>query len=243
LRIATDLGYLNIAECLLTAGADINAADKAGLTPLHVACSGWHVAMVRLLLSRGAKVDAADSHGRTPLHVICDRWFPEIAELLCDNGASVDAVDSNGNTPLLSACEGGKSAIARWLIDHQANINTRNKDGRTPLLVAFSSNSTIIIDHSLTSTSAVTAKAPDSSLPTYPSVEGGHMQAHLDIFNDTFSAEEMRRFETVGRSQNSRSRRFFSQYILDIIHSYAHSNTHLLMFSNNTFEPLYIVIL
>ena len=50
------------------AGARADAADRQGVTPLHVAAMRGYREGTRLLLERGARPDAADAWGTTPLH-------------------------------------------------------------------------------------------------------------------------------------------------------------------------------
>jgi ankyrin repeat protein len=59
----TDLAWRVIQK-----GADVNARDQDGLTPLHVAASQTSGDMLDLLISRRADVNAVDKMGRTPLH-------------------------------------------------------------------------------------------------------------------------------------------------------------------------------
>ena len=53
---------------LLENGADINAVDNDGLTPLHWACKLGNTGAIRRLLDAGASVHATDHSGNTPLH-------------------------------------------------------------------------------------------------------------------------------------------------------------------------------
>lgn len=51
----------------LRAGADPNAGDDVGYTPLHVAIQEERSAVVRLLLEKGADPNQADDYGNVPL--------------------------------------------------------------------------------------------------------------------------------------------------------------------------------
>ena len=57
-----------MARLLIDEGADVQAADNKGRTPLHQTSGEGHLEVARLLLDEGADVQAADINGRTPLH-------------------------------------------------------------------------------------------------------------------------------------------------------------------------------
>ena len=74
-------------DLLIRHGADINAPNRDGSTPLHVAASSrlaLESTIVRLLLRHGANVDATDSKGRTPLDVASLEGNSWIAKVLSD---------------------------------------------------------------------------------------------------------------------------------------------------------------
>ena len=88
---------------LIEKGADVEAKDKWGSTPLHFASGNNHIEIAKLLLDRGADVKAKDNGGQTPLHFASWHNRIKIAKLLIEAGADVDATDDDGETPLDNA--------------------------------------------------------------------------------------------------------------------------------------------
>jgi hypothetical protein len=79
---AVAYSHKEIAELLITEGADVNRKCEDFMTPLHVLVDGGQKEMIELLISNGADVNARDMRGRTPL----DSAEGVIAELLRKNG-------------------------------------------------------------------------------------------------------------------------------------------------------------
>jgi ankyrin len=63
----SDEEYLEAARLCLELGADVDAANSQGFTPMHGAANRGFDAMVRLLFDHGAALDREDSEGRTPM--------------------------------------------------------------------------------------------------------------------------------------------------------------------------------
>ena len=77
---------------LLAAGANVNATDGAGQTPLHIAALTGHSEAGRFLLGNGAEVNARDTKGRTPLAIA--QWSTTdeaLAEFAAATGQKVNA--------------------------------------------------------------------------------------------------------------------------------------------------------
>jgi ankyrin repeat protein len=97
---AAGRGHKEIVELLIDEGADVNAKDKRGTTPLHEAAGrGHNKDVAELLIAKGADVNAKDDNGWTPLHHAVPDGHKEIAELLIAKGGDVNAKGIYG-TPL-----------------------------------------------------------------------------------------------------------------------------------------------
>ena len=78
--IASGVGDLEAVKQHVAAGADVNAKDNNGWTPLHFASDRKNVA--EFLIKKGADVNAKDAYGFTPL----DEADDETADLLRKHG-------------------------------------------------------------------------------------------------------------------------------------------------------------
>ncbi|KAF8538590.1 ankyrin repeat protein, partial [Trichophaea hybrida] len=109
--------HRRLPRLLLTHGANVEAKDNLGETPLYHAASHGHEAAVRLLLEYHAKVNARASQTReTTLHQAAQRSHEGIARILVSAGADVTPRNSGGATTLHLAVMGGHDGIARLLL-------------------------------------------------------------------------------------------------------------------------------
>lgn len=116
LAAACSNGNEQIAQTLISFGADISLATWSGQTPLHLAARNSHLNLVRLLLESGSEVNSVDSRKATPLHSAAEAKQTEVAKLLLQYGANVIAVDENGHPPLYFPLERNDISMTRLFI-------------------------------------------------------------------------------------------------------------------------------
>ncbi|CAD7704114.1 unnamed protein product [Ostreobium quekettii] len=137
---AAQEGNLEEVQRLLEQGADIEATNSAGATPLIEASYGGHIEVVRHLLGgprvQGANVSAQDALGFSSLHCAAQEGYLVIAKDLLVAGAPVEQVTVRGSTPLLLAAQGGQLPLVKELLQAGANPGLVDRDGATPLYKA-----------------------------------------------------------------------------------------------------------
>ncbi len=122
-----------VASLLIEAGAEVEALDRWGRTPLHWAAQFGRADVVDLLLRAGAGVDRQASDGATPLHWAAQEGHAGVVQRLLRAGASVDRQDGDGRTPLHRAAWRGRAEVVKILLDAGADPGIRNRSGQTPL--------------------------------------------------------------------------------------------------------------
>jgi hypothetical protein len=126
-----------IRRCL-DLGANANAVDMSGVTPIKAAIALNRTKAVRALLDGGYD----DSDGSSLIYAIVQNR-PEILQELLKSAIKggtarkiVNQVDKNGCTPLMYAIDRNHVAIAQALLNAGANVNGFDKEGHTPLMMA-----------------------------------------------------------------------------------------------------------
>ena len=117
----SSFGYEENIEAVkktLADGADVNAKDDNGWTPLHWAAGIGHKEVSEYLITMGADVNAKTSLGSTPLHGAAMGGHKEIAERLIAKGTDVNAQSEKGRTPLDWATEKNRTEVADLLRKH-----------------------------------------------------------------------------------------------------------------------------
>lgn len=127
--------HREIAAALIQAGAEINAQDPYGVTPLSFAAISGSLETIQRLLKSGANVKAKDVDGRTALIETLtteNDLPPETIEELIQAGSEVNVRIYGGLTPLMIAAA-GNSRILKALIRAGADLNAVDDQGATAL--------------------------------------------------------------------------------------------------------------
>ncbi|NWI12199.1 ASB10 protein, partial [Crypturellus soui] len=108
LHVAARHGLADHIRLLLHYGAELEAKNEEGQTPLNTACAQPHqpqdmeryYRVCQLLVESGANVNAADRDCQHPLHLACKNANVQVVELLLARGAHVNVMNYSGNTAL-----------------------------------------------------------------------------------------------------------------------------------------------
>jgi ankyrin repeat protein len=119
---ANDLARLT---ALVSQGADVNAKDNRGETPLMYAAMVGSVEAMKFLLERNADPNVQNQFGSTAL--IWSATDLSKVQLLLDHGANPNLASKKGRTALLVAAMSDRSApIVRFLIGKGADIQAKD---------------------------------------------------------------------------------------------------------------------
>ncbi|CAF3679720.1 unnamed protein product, partial [Rotaria sordida] len=137
LHIAAHYGNLEVAQLLISRGADVNYAASQNITPLHVASKWGKANIVQLLLEKGAQIDVKTKDGLTPLHCAARSGHDQVVDLLLENGAPFGAKTKNGLSALHMAAQGDHVDAARILLYYKSTlVDDVSSDYLSPLHVA-----------------------------------------------------------------------------------------------------------
>ena len=128
-------------QLLVDGGADTNAVNKHGQTPLHTAAGGKRDCpeLCVLLIGKGAEVNAVDGNGNTSFQVALQEGNMKTAKVLLENGADCSVLNGFHETLLHLVCNAGVDMyeFCEDLIAHGASPHLTDREGYFPLHIAL----------------------------------------------------------------------------------------------------------
>lgn len=148
--------YKEILGLLVTAGANINAVDSNGQTPLHRACDYTRRDKILPLVQMGADVNGLNNYGQRPIDELVDNYsyrnedMPDIIDALLRAGADAGISPSPlvQRAPLHVAVDAGHAQSTLLLLKKGAPVDVPERSAQhlTPLLIAAENGNMAMAD-------------------------------------------------------------------------------------------------
>lgn len=167
-QLAIERGMATVAAKMLKSGANINAADADGVTPLGHALAQFNMPLVKTLVLNGADVNRpAGEGGLSPLSLIAGntdlndgKKRAEFVSFLISRGADPDQKSpATGMVPLSSAIltANGEWAMSE-LLSHEIDADAVDNDGFTPIYYTLHKTTTTALEMMINSGADVNAR-------------------------------------------------------------------------------------
>ena len=117
-------------------GAEVDAIDVDGATPLSYAAMAGHKSIVDALLRVRANPNCFDVNGATPLYYAANAGHNSIVKALLQAGANPNVYDGIRKLPLHTAVEHSFRDIVKMLLRSEANADAFDSDCNCPLHLA-----------------------------------------------------------------------------------------------------------
>ncbi|XP_034564357.1 ankyrin repeat domain-containing protein 61-like [Notolabrus celidotus] len=146
LHLSVRFAAHSAVHILSSYGANVDAVDDSGMTPLHMAAGMLRKDHIVSLIQEGADVNTGVKHSEnTPLHLAAMTVAMRTSKTLNDDigcisalleqGAEVNAENKAGMTPLQQACSMGNEELVDLMLRHGANINKLSTSGENCLFL------------------------------------------------------------------------------------------------------------
>jgi len=193
---------------------DVQAKDRLGSTPLHLAAMVGNETASLHLIGRGSNSNTKRSRDekaplvgiaanglsttkRTRSHHHPDRYVRKVQQLreadqidvLTRRGSPMEVQDNKGDTPLHEAANHGKEGVIRLLLDHGAQIGASNKEGWTALHIAVWNGKESVVQLLLDRGAAIDASNKEGKTPLHEAARNGE-EAVAQLLLDRGAAKD-----------------------------------------------------
>jgi ankyrin repeat protein len=191
LFFAVQNGFMTVCRTLVAHGADVNAKNKNGSTPLQIALDHGNLPAAEFLISNKAQpspdlmngellmaaqngqvskaefllAHGADVNLRSPIVAAATQGNDAMVRLLLSHGAKVDSRGDGGRTALGYAMEKGFMDVCHTLVAHGADVNAKDVDTKTPLQIAVEKGNIIAAEFLITNKAQIDIRRGDGLTP------------------------------------------------------------------------------
>ncbi|UYV74341.1 K02A2.6-like [Cordylochernes scorpioides] len=162
----------DIFRLLVDNGADINARNIDGCTPLHQSIEFQHFKIFKDLIEQGADYNTKSVHGVTPLMMASSKYDERFIIHLLNLGVDLEAADRNGETAIFYTVE-RHFKIFKILFDAGADINRKTITGRSLLHSACLSSSIQVVSFLIKLGADVNEKCDEGFTPLFYTIPFG----------------------------------------------------------------------
>lgn len=118
------MGNRAAVESFLAAGANVNAAEDDGTTPLMRAIHGRFPDIAKRLIEAGADVSARNRYGVTALYLAARGGDATTTRLLLDAGLDPNTTIPGGETALMTAARSGHTDVVGVLLTGNSSLES-----------------------------------------------------------------------------------------------------------------------
>lgn len=168
---------LAVANFLIDRGANVNAKNEKGATPLYFATQSYDLA--QRLIAKGAEANIRAFGDFTPLHQAAFSGNLKVAKLLIDHGADLNSRGEDGTVVqkiIYSRTESGTEMV-RLLLEGGAKVNQNFASGNTELHLAALNDCAEVIPILAKYGANVNAVNEFGHTPLYYAAMHGHRKA------------------------------------------------------------------
>ena len=167
----------DVAKYLAQAGADANAKNKLGYTPLYRAVKSEMVDLVKYLqIQKVPDINAKDIDGATLLQLAAFGGRLDIVKYFTEKGADVLIKDNLGRAPLHGAAYRGGLDVVEYLVEKGADLHVKDNEDITPLHIAAFNGKMEVVEYLVKKGADVNAKDKGGKTPIDFAAIGGKLE-------------------------------------------------------------------